>query len=318
VQDAARVAGFKFAIVWHDDSIARIGNCANFSGPMRKASLPTLLLMLAMALLARGADSPTAEIPFQFHDGFILIQGRQAQSAEPMNFLLDSGAGASVLDLRSAKKLHMPLGKPMEVRGVESKSTAYQIPPIQATDGNARIATISLAVDLAKAQEICSEPVDGLIGVDFFSHRIVQIDFASHVIRFPAKADAAGTQTLPLRFRNGTLCVPISVNGSHPRWTRFDTGCNDALHWVIPRIRKTGPAQGVSIGFLTDARDQTLTSVRLGNQSLELVETTLHGQELFRGEAGLLGNGILSRFTVTVDTGHRRILLEPADAQASR
>jgi hypothetical protein len=285
---------------------------------MQKAGLPSLLLFMAMAIFAKGADTPAEEIPFAFHDGFILIQGKPSPNAAPMNFLLDSGAGASVLDLRSAKRLHVPLGAPVEVRGVESKSTAYHIPPIQATDGDARIATISLAVDLANAQAVCSEPVDGLIGVDFFSNRIVQIDFASHVIRFPAKAEPTGAQPLPIRFRNGTMCVPISVNGSHPRWTRFDTGCNDALHWVIPRPSKTGPAPGVSIGFLTDTRDQALTSVRLGNQSLELVETALHGHELFRGEAGLVGNGILSRFTVTVDTGKRRILLEPANAQASR
>ena len=220
-----------------------------------------------------------------------------------MNFLLDSGAGVSVLDLRMAKKLHVPLGAPLEVSGVESKSTAFRIPAIQATDGNARLATISMAVDLAKAQEICSEPVDGLIGMDFFANRIVQIDYASHVIRFPAKADPGAAQTLPIQFRNGTMCVPVSVNGSHNRWTRFDTGCNDALHWVIPRIREAPSAHGLSIGFVTNTQDQALTSVRLGNQALELVETTLHGRELFRGEAGLLGNGILSRFTVTVDTG---------------
>jgi hypothetical protein len=285
---------------------------------MRKTGFPIFLFILAMAVFARGADASSEEIPFEFHDGFILLQGRPGQSAEPMNFLLDSGAGASVLDLHSAKRLHVPLGAPMEIRGVGSKSTAYRIPPVQATDGNARIATISLAVDLSNAEQICSERVDGLIGVDFFSNRIVQIDFTAHVIRFPAKAHPAGSPTLPIRFRNGTICVPVSVNGSHPRWTRFDTGCNDALHWVIPRTRDAVPAPGISIGFLTDARDQTLTSVRLGSQSLALVETTLHGRELFRGEAGLLGNGVLSRFTVTVDAGHRRIILEPANAQASR
>jgi hypothetical protein len=279
---------------------------------MQKPGFPILLLFLAMAAFARGAEAPAQEIPFQLHDGFILIRARLRQSAEPMNFLLDSGAGASVLDLRSAKRLRVPLGAPMEVRGVESKSTAYRIPPIQATDRNARIATISLAVDLTNAEKICSEPVDGLIGVDFFANRIVQIDFAARVIRFPAKADPAGGQTLPIRYRSGTMCVPVSVNGSHPRWTRFDTGCNDALHWVIPRSRDAAPAQGLSIGFLTDTRDQALTSVRLGNQSLECVETTLHGHELFRGEAGLLGNGVLSRFTVTVDAGKRRIVLEQA------
>jgi hypothetical protein len=286
--------------------------------PMQKASFPTLLLILAMAILARGADAPTEEIPFEFHDGFILLQGWSANSQEPMNFLLDSGAGASVLDLRFAKKLRVPLGAPVQVRGVESKSTAYRIAPMQATDGYSTIATISLAVDLANAEEICSKPVDGLIGVDFFSNRIVQIDFAAHLIRFPAKVDPAGAQTLPIRFRNGTMCVPISVNGSHPRWTRFDTGCNDALHWVIPRSHDTGRTQGVSLGFLTDTRDQMLTSVRLGRQALEFVETTMHGHELFRGEAGLLGNGILSRYTVTVDTVNRRMTLESAGAQASR
>jgi hypothetical protein len=286
---------------------------------MRTIGLSTILLVLAMTVLARGADAPAQEIPFQFHDGFILIQGWPTRGGEPMNFLLDSGAGASVLDLRSARRLRLPLGAPLEVRGVDSKSAAYRIPPIQATDGSAAIATISLAVDLANAEKICSESVDGLIGVDFFSNRIVQIDFASHVIRFPAKAEPReGSQTLPIRFRNGTMCVPVSVNGSQTRWTRFDTGCNDALHWVIPRIHDTSPAHGVSIGFLTDAHDQTLTTVRLGKQSLEFVETALHGRELFRGEAGLLGNGILSRFTVTVDAGKRRIILEPNSADASR
>ena len=289
-----------------------------FHAPMRKTSFPFLLLFLAMAVIGRGADAPMESMPFEYRDGFILIQGRPAQCGEPMNFLLDSGAGASVLGLRAAKKLHVPLGAPVQVRGVGSKSIAYRIPPMEATDGISTIATISLAVDLANAEEICSEPVDGLIGVDFFANRIVQIDFASRVIRFLAKADQHGAQTLPIRFCNGTMCVPVSVNGSHPRWTRFDTGCNDALHWVIPRVRETGPPQGVSIGFLTDTRDRALTSVRLGNQSLDLVETSLHGHELFRGEAGLLGNGVLSRFMVTVDAGNRRIILEPVSVEASR
>jgi len=285
---------------------------------MRKYGFSIFLLMLAMALLARGAEAPTEGIPFEFKDGFILLHGWSPNGAEPMTFLLDSGAGASVLDVRSAKRMRVPLGAPMEVRGVNSKSTAYRISPIQATDGYSKIATVSLAVDLSNAEQICSQPVDGLIGIDFFSNRIVQIDFVSRVIRFPAKAEPGGAQTLPIRFRNGVMCVPVCVNGSHPRWTRFDTGCNDALHWVIPRIGEAGSAQGVSIGFLTDARDQTLASVRLGSQSLEFVETTLHGHELFHGEAGLLGNGILSRFTVTVDTGHRRIVFEPVSSEASR
>ena len=62
---------------------------------------------------------------------------------------------------------------------------------------------ISLAVDLANAEEICGHPVDGLIGVDFFSKRIVQIDFAAHVIRFPAAADPAAPRRFPSDFATG-------------------------------------------------------------------------------------------------------------------
>jgi len=42
------------------------------------------------------------------------------------------------------------------------------------------------------------------------------------------------------------------------------------------------------------------------------VKTALHGAPLFPGEAGLLGNGILSQFLVTVDWSNHQVLLEDA------
>ena len=278
---------------------------------MRKAGIFALLL-LGMSALARSGSPALKEIPFQICDGFILMQARTSQSAEPLNFLLDSGAGASVLDLSCAARLRVPLGAPVRIRGVGCESIAYRISDIPATNGDSDdLATISMAVDLSNAEKICEAPVDGLLGVDFFTNHIVQLDFAAHVIRFPANAKlAAKGEKLPIRFCNGMICVPLSVNGSSLRWARFDTGCSDALHWVIPRSRETRVRHGVSIGFVTNEQDQALTSVRLGSRSLEHVETSLHGSPMFPGEAGLLGNGILWRYTVTVDTAGRCIYLQ--------
>ena len=52
------------------------------------------------------------------------------------------------------------------------------------------------------------------------------------------------------------------------------------------------------------------TDVLLGSERLSAVKTGVHQQPLFSGEAGLLGNGLLSQFRVTVDAGKSRLLLD--------
>jgi len=51
-------------------------------------------------------------------------------------------------------------------------------------------------------------------------------------------------------------------------------------------------------------------TVVLGELEFEKVPTGLHDAAIFPGEAGLLGNGLLSRFsTVTIDDKAGRLLL---------
>jgi len=50
--------------------------------------------------------------------------------------------------------------------------------------------------------------------------------------------------------------------------------------------------------------------VSIGSRAMDKVKTSLHGRALFEGEAGLLGNGLLSRFTVTVDWPNRQVVLD--------
>jgi hypothetical protein len=271
---------------------------------MRRNALVSLLFLAAQA-------APAAEIPFHFTDGFICIEARVAQSAEPLNLLLDSGAGASVLDVRTARRLKLKLGRAESVRGVGSEAAAWQLDPVRTLAGSVALPAIPLAVDLSMADELCSKPVDGLIGVDFFADRVVQIDYSRRCLRLlDAGLAMQEGERLPIRLLNGVMCVPVRVNDSQQRWTRFDTGCNDALHWVIPRPRQRAVREGVSIGFVTNPNDTSLTSVSLGSRTMNQVKTALHGRELFAREAGLLGNGLLSRFTVTVDWPNRQVVLE--------
>jgi hypothetical protein len=267
------------------------------------------LLFFTVCGLPLMAGSASVEIPFTFTDGFIRLEAHVAQSAEPVYLLLDSGAGASALSLRTAQRLRLPLGKPQNVRGVGVDAAARRLSGVTATANGLVLADIPLAVDLSSADELCSRPVDGLIGVGFFKNRVVQIDYAHRLLRIAPSSPAATAQRLPVKFLNGILCVPVAVNDSTVRWTRFDTGCNDALHWVIPRPSARTEQGAVSIGFISNDADTSLTSVTLGKRALHPVKTALHTAPLFPGEAGLLGNGILSQFVVTVDWPNRQVLL---------
>jgi hypothetical protein len=272
--------------------------------------LPVRAVLSLLALFSLVLSSAARDIPFDFVDGYILLHARVG--AQPVTLVLDSGASASVLSLQAARRLHLALGLPLPVNGVEAEGTAFGMAPVRPEAQGVPLGEVSLAIDLRNAAQLCSEPVDGLIGADFFKGRVVQIDYAQQRLRLLDERPAEG-DSLPLRERNGVFCLPVSVNGSRPRWTRLDTGCNDALHWVVPRMAAAQPPRGVSIGFITNMDDETLVSVGLGRLTLPHVETALHGSAIFPGEAGLLGSEILSRYRVTIDARHGRILLAPVD-----
>src|SRR5260221_11893814 len=72
-----------------------------------------VLTMVAMAALFRVTVPAAPEFPFQFRDGLICVEVRVAESTGALNFLLDSGAGVSVINLRTAKKLGLKTPKRM-------------------------------------------------------------------------------------------------------------------------------------------------------------------------------------------------------------
>jgi len=256
------------------------------------------IVLFVLTFIVLVVSAGARDIPFDFVDGYILVHA--SVDAQPVTLMLDSGASASVLNLETARRLHIPLGEGRPVDGVDADGTAFEMDPVTPKVGGFALGTVGLALDLRNAEQLCSERVDGLIGADFFKGRVTQIDYANRRLRILEKAPEEG-ERLALRARNGVFCLPVSVNGSRPRWTRLDTGCNDALHWVVPRTETKPQRRGVSIGFITDTADETLVSVGLGHLTLSHVETALHGSAIFPGEAGLLGSEVLSQYQVTID-----------------
>jgi hypothetical protein len=270
--------------------------------------LCTLLAALSLPLVARSEI--LGEIHSQYRDGLIWLKVEVTGKSEPLNFLLDSGAGISAIDLRTARRLGIHLGNQQIVQGVNGQGFAYRVNDLQAVCGGIALPKSVVAVDLRALSDCCDQPVDGILGVDFFRNRIVQIDFTEGRVRILEKCDPnlANCEILPIRMCNDAFCVPVRVAGNPAQWMRLDTGCDAALEWVSgtgkPRTgRSSIGLSGVSVRHIN-------TSVQLGKQYFNAVSTGVHREPTFPGEAGLLGNGLLSKFRLTIDQPGNRVIFE--------
>jgi hypothetical protein len=252
-----------------------------------------------------------ADLPFDFHDGLIWVRVNTAQVAEPLNFILDSGASVSVLDIQTANRLGLRKGERVLVNGVGAQVEGYWPQRLPARLDNVTLPKDYLAVDLGSLGKACGRRLDGLLGADFFQGKIVQIDYATQRLRLlPKDSRPQGGELLPLKRCRGTMHVPVRVNSHTQQWVRLDTGCATALHWVSHCTPSDQNSHRVSIGLAGVETPIVVANVQLGRHDLGTMPIGVHSRELFPGEAGLLGNGILSRFRVTIDSVHQRLILE--------
>ena len=273
---------------------------------------PLLAILLCSAFPGLQPARAATEIPFTFRAGMIWLKVSVAGQSAPLNFLLDSGAGRSVVHLGTAQRLGVKLGARETVQGVDGRCAAYRVQSFAATVGSSMpLPREVLALDLSSVSAGCGARIDGLLGADFFRERIVQIDFAAQKIRLLNRHElpASGAQVLPLVTRNDAFCVRVGVDQNAAQWMRLDTGCSSALEWVVTDA-KSRRAAGTSVAAAAGSRAQIHTDVLLGSERISAVKTGIHTGQMFAGETGLIGNGLLSQFLVTVDAGKSRLLLD--------
>ena len=253
-----------------------------------------------------------AEFPFEVRSGLLWVQVNVPRSVEPLNFVLDSGASASVINLRTAKRLGLKLGRRVDVRGVGSATEGFWPQQLTAKAGEVALPREYLALDLAELSRACDCGVDGLLGADFFQGRVVQLDFGERKIRLLRSSEVTGNAgVVDLKVSRGVMLAAVGVNRGRPQWLRVDTGCASALQWVAGAGKGTSAKGTVSVGLTALNIPTTTTTVTLGEMVFDAVPTGLHQRPIFSGESGLLGNGLLSRFErVTIDTKAGRLVLE--------
>jgi predicted aspartyl protease len=268
----------------------------------------TILVLLTLALHAEPA---AREIPMEFREGLLWVEATIPGSKERLNFLVDSGASTSVLNLGTARRLALKVGPKVHVAGVQAASTGHWPVRFSAKVGGVELPGDYLALDLSKLSDACGRPVDGLVGADFFRDRVVQIDYTTQKVRLlDAAPHEASVREIRMEVRPGGFCVAIKVNGGESQWVRVDTGCASAFQWVTAKAHAQRRVNTLAVGLTGVSIPQTMTGLSIGEHHLDTVPTGLHRKAIFPGESGLVGNGLLATFgIVTIDAKAGRLFL---------
>ena len=242
---------------------------------------------------AHGAGSTR----FELREGLVWVEA-EVIGYGTAKFLVDSGAGATLIDQRLAKSLRLSEGRSHRIQGVSGSAPATWVSGMAGSIAGAPLPASVLAVDLPGVLGHEGR-IDGLLGMDFFADRAVQIDFPNRVLRVLGDGECANVrgEAVPLSRRNGCLAARVSVNGGDADWMRVDTGCDSAMEWV----NRTAAQQ--------NSGRRLRAHVKMGAVSVPEVSVGAHSKPFFTGESGLIGNGLLAKFCVTIDTSRKQMVL---------
>lgn len=264
-----------------------------------------------------------SEVPFQLYQGNRVVT-RGAVNGHEVEFILDTGAGATVIDKSFARSIGIPEGEKVPARGSGGMSEAELVKNVTLTIGGMRLTNVTAAViDMAPVAQAIGRPLDVVLGRELFDHAIVTLDWQSGKL---GVADPARFRPDPaareLKLENdGTFnFVPIAINGLPPVKALLDLGNGGALslplsYWSKqPQLAGLRYAETVAggVGGQHASRLVTMPTIEFGGQTFTAVPATLHEA---RPEGAVeeinAGIGLLKPFRVTMDLGNDRLYLQP-------
>lgn len=316
---------------------AEIRNCP------RKGSallLRCIAIALASVLTERGFSQTQPTAPSISHKLPLTMTGSWAtvfvtinHDNTPLRFVLDTAAGATVIDHESAKNMGLLAAgtRSSDVQGAQGAAERYDAITIdQLTLGDVTVRGLSILTTNMSQFNDGQQHYDGILGNDFLRRFSSQIDVPGGLLTLtesetPQDSTSRCLPSLP--GFPGFAIVRIALSSTVQANAVIDTGAASTyLNWnaaraigltpdspqLIPRKQKSG---GFNASAKIESYDYVLPAIGIGGWTVRDVKTRISDLSVFEAlklsdaPAVILGINVLREHSFTITRGVEKVCL---------
>jgi predicted aspartyl protease len=272
-----------------------------------------------------------AKVKFRLAGGAqpLILLPVQVNGDGPFEFILDTGAGTSLLSSDLAKKLKIKIISTKEGQSAGGKISVSLGKVDSLAVGQAKLDDVDVGiVDLTHIGNTIGTKIDGDVGYNFLKHFRITIDYQDCEIRLdeprpierlgrPAKAE------VPMRLASlakPLLLVDAHANGQGPFQFAIDTGTSTTA--IAPELAQHLGLKSSPVGPLTTGAAQvnvtagTLESFKVGRAGVDDLVVVVADFFAMLSQAvgakldGIVGYNFLRNFRVVMDYPSEKFRLE--------
>jgi predicted aspartyl protease len=257
------------------------------------------------------APVPTFEAPLTLPRGLPVVD-IPANGRRPLRFIVDTGAGRSVVDSQAAAELGLRAHGEITAKGAGGAERASKLEGFRVWLGEERLELPAIGLPLGQIAQMLGAPFEGILGYEFFRGRIVEIDYGARRLRVLARdgfAPPAGFASMSVKIVGGRPILDATLRLADGRSIAgsfvFDTGANLAVSLAKPfaaKFQVEGRASPGELGGVGGAQAFTkvdLEGVEFGGISFGAADAPIFDKPGDRG--GLLGSGLLQGRRLILD-----------------
>ena len=264
----------------------------------------------------------SAKVKFRLTGGAqpLILLPVEVNGSGPFEFILDTGAGTSLLSSDLAKQLEMKIVGSKEGQSAGGKVAVSLAKTDSLAVGEAKLQDVDVGiVDLAHIGKTIGAKVDGDLGYNFLKQFRLTIDYCNCEVRLddPKLVENFGRSAkteVPMRLASPAkplILVDVRANGRGPFQFAIDTGTSTTA--ITPELAKqlgikSSPIDPVTTGGAqVDVTAGTLQSFQIGGATIDNMAVVVADFFAMLSSAigakldGIVGYNFLRNYKVVID-----------------
>ncbi|MFH1891088.1 MAG: aspartyl protease family protein [Candidatus Zixiibacteriota bacterium] len=264
-------------------------------------------------------------IPFKFISNHLFIP--VTVGCKERLWVLDTGAGMTVLNKAFAKELGLGLEGEMKGQGaggtVDASFATLPSFSIQGIEFDEQTAAV---IDMDELIRRVGVDVVGILGFDFLSRFVTKVDYARGLVSFyePETFEYSGDgHQLGIHLDNSVFKVQATLDGTHSGSWLLDLGAG-TTHLDGCYALREGYAERAGVLGLGHGAGNEYQLKEVSCDSIQFAGYTIHDPEInfsFGGtdtvfsadQVGVLGNSLFRNFVLYCDYANERIIVEKGE-----